>query len=109
MSLLKHSRTVLLGAALAGLAFGANAATEIHWWHAMGGALGERVNQITDSFNKSQSEYVLVSTYKGNYAETMTAGIAAFRAKKQPHILQVFEVGTATMMGAQGAIKPFTR
>ncbi len=36
----------------------------------------------------------------------MTAAIAAFRAKEQPHIVQVFEVGTATMMAAKGAIYP---
>jgi len=78
----------------------------INWWHAHGGALGERVNAIAEGFNKSQSEYQLVATYKGSYADTMTAGIAAFRAKTQPHILQVFEVGTATMMAAKGAIKP---
>ena len=36
----------------------------------------------------------------------MNAGIAAFRAGNAPHIMQVFEVGTATMMGANGAIKP---
>ena len=36
----------------------------------------------------------------------MTAAIAAFRAGNAPHILQVFEVGTATMMSAKGAIKP---
>ena len=36
----------------------------------------------------------------------MTGAIAAFRAKQQPHIVQVFEVGTATMMAAKGAIKP---
>ena len=36
----------------------------------------------------------------------MTAGIAAFRSKNPPHILQVFEVGTASMMAAKGAIKP---
>lgn len=45
-------------------------------------------------------------TYKGSYADTMNAGIAAFRAGNAPHILQVFEVGTATMMAARGAIKP---
>lgn len=78
----------------------------IHWWHAHGGALGERVGAIADGFNQSQSAYQLVATYKGNYADTMTAGIAAFRAKSPPHILQVFEVGTATMMAAKGAIKP---
>jgi sn-glycerol 3-phosphate transport system substrate-binding protein len=78
----------------------------INWWHAHGGRLGELVNGIAEGFNKSQDKYNLVATYKGNYADTMTAGIAAFRAKNPPHILQVFEVGTATMMAAKGAIKP---
>ena len=84
----------------------AQAITEINWWHAHGGRLGEKVNAIADGFNKSQGDYKLVATYKGNYADTMTAGIAAFRAKNPPHFLQVFEVGTATMMAAKGAIKP---
>jgi len=99
----------LLVAAVFVLGFSVTAAqaiTEINWWHAHGGRLGEKVNAIADGFNKSQGEYKLVATYKGNYADTMTAGIAAFRAKNQPHILQVFEVGTASMMAAKGAIKP---
>jgi len=78
----------------------------VNWWHAHGGALGEKVNEICDGFNKSQNQYQVVPTYKGNYSDTMNAGIAAFRAKSPPHILQVFEVGTATMMAAKGAIKP---
>ena len=36
----------------------------------------------------------------------MNAGIAAFRARQAPSIIQVYEVGTATMMAAKGAIKP---
>ena len=84
----------------------AQAITEINWWHAHGGRLGEKVNAIADGFNKLQNKYKVVATYKGNYADTMTAGIAAFRAKNPPHFLQVFEVGTATMMAAKGAIKP---
>ncbi len=82
------------------------AATEIQWWHAMGGVNGERVNKIADDFNAAQSDYKVVPVYKGNYTETMTAAIAAFRAKKHPHIVQVFEVGTATMMAAKGAVYP---
>ena len=78
----------------------------INWWHAHGGRLGELVNGIAEGFNKSQNKYKLVATFKGNYADTMTAGIAAYRSKNPPHILQVFEVGTATMMAAKGAIKP---
>jgi sn-glycerol 3-phosphate transport system substrate-binding protein len=84
----------------------AGAVVEVQWWHAMGGRLGEKVNAIADGFNKSQDKYKVVATYKGSYPDTMTAGIAAFRSKNPPHILQVFEVGTATMMAAKGAIKP---
>ncbi|MGI9437115.1 MAG: sn-glycerol-3-phosphate ABC transporter substrate-binding protein UgpB [Geminicoccaceae bacterium] len=82
------------------------AATEIHWWHAFTGRLGELLTKQVDDYNASQSDYVVVQNNKGNYSETLNAGIAAFRAGEQPHILQVFEVGTATMMAAEGAIKP---
>lgn len=84
----------------------ASAATEIQWWHAFTGRLGELLDEQVQKFNASQSDYVVVATNKGNYSETLNAGIAAFRAGEQPHILQVFEVGTATMMGAKGAVKP---
>ena len=82
------------------------AATEINWWHAMGGELGTKLEEIVASYNASQSDYVVTPVYKGSYAETMTAAIAAFRANEQPDIVQVFEVGTGTMMAAQGAIYP---
>ena len=85
---------------------GAYAATEIQWWHAMGGRNGEKVAEIAAGFNASQSDYTVTAVFKGTYTETMTAAIAAFRAGEQPHIVQVFEVGTATMMAAEGAIYP---
>lgn len=84
----------------------AQAQTEIQWWHSMGGALGEWVNDLAKDFNASQSEYKIVPTFKGNYDESMTAAIAAYRSGNAPHILQVFEVGTATMMASKGAIVP---
>ena len=93
-------------AAMLASASGALAQTEIQWWHAMGGKLGETVNEIADGFNKTQTEYKVVPVYKGSYPDTMTAAIAAFRAKQGPHIVQVFEVGTASMMAAKGAVYP---
>ncbi len=93
-------------AAMLASASGAQAQTEIQWWHAMGGNLGETVNEIAAGFNKTQTEYKVVPSYKGSYPETLTAAIAAFRAKQGPHIVQVFEVGTANMMAAKGAIYP---
>ena len=82
------------------------AQTEVQFWHAFTGRLGELVAAQVDQFNASQSDYVVVQSHKGNYSETLNAGIAAFRAQEHPHILMVFEVGTATMMAAQGAVRP---
>jgi sn-glycerol 3-phosphate transport system substrate-binding protein len=100
---------VLSVAALA-LAFtqgaSAQAPIEIQWWHSMEQALGDRVNEMARQFNASQSQYKVVPVFKGNYAESMAAGVAAYRGGNAPHIIQVFEVGTATMMAAKGVIKP---
>src|SRR3954467_8999642 len=79
---------------------------ELQWWHAMTAANNERVNKIADGFNATQSDYKVVPVYKGTYAETLTGTIAAYRSGTAPHISQVFEVGTATMMAAKGAGKP---
>ncbi|MFW5734102.1 MAG: sn-glycerol-3-phosphate ABC transporter substrate-binding protein UgpB [Oceanidesulfovibrio sp.] len=84
----------------------AQAETEIQWWHAMGGANGEKIEEIAAGFNESQDDYKVVPVFKGNYSETLTGAIAAFRAGQPPHIVQVFEVGTATMMAAEGAVYP---
>ena len=84
----------------------AAAPVELQWWHAMTSVNGELVNKIAEDFNKSQSDYKVVPVYKGGYADTMQATIAAFRAGNAPAIVQVFEVGTATMMAAKGAVKP---
>jgi len=93
----------LLAIALSGPA---QAQTQIQWWHAMSGPLGEWVNDLAKEFNASQKDYVVVPTYKGTYSEAFTAAMAAFRAGNAPDILQVYEVGTATMMAAKGAVKP---
>jgi sn-glycerol 3-phosphate transport system substrate-binding protein len=97
---------VALLAAQFGASAAAQAQTEIQWWHSMTGALNDRVNEFAKGFNESQKDYKVVAVYKGSYPESMAAAIAAFRAGNAPHILQVFEVGTATMMSAKGAIKP---
>ncbi len=88
------------------LAGSAQAQTEIQWWHSMTAVNGEWVGDLAKDFNASQKDYKVVPTYKGTYDESMTGAIAAFRAGNAPHILQVFEVGTATMMASKGAVVP---
>ena len=98
--------SVLSTAASLLMASSALAATEISWWHAMTGANNEVVDQLAKEFNESQSDYKVVPVFKGTYPETLNAGIAAFRAKQPPAIMQVFDAGSGVMMGAQGAIVP---
>ena len=103
------SRTALFAATTAALAFAAThaaAQVELQWWHAMTGVNNDVIEKLAKDFNDSQKDYKVVPSYKGSYPDTMNAGIAAFRAGNAPHIMQVFEVGTATMMAAKGAIKP---
>jgi len=106
---MQMKRLALALAAAACFAPAAYAQTEIQWWHSMGGALGEALNELAGKFNASQKDYKVVPVYKGSYPVSMTAAIAAFRAGNAPHILQVFEVGTATMMAAKGAIVPVAK
>ncbi len=101
-----RAATLALASALLTFAASAQAVTEIQWWHAMTGANNDRVNAFAKRFNESQNEYRVTAVFKGSYPEAMAAAIAAFRAGNAPHILQVFEVGTATMMAAKGAVKP---
>jgi sn-glycerol 3-phosphate transport system substrate-binding protein len=95
-----------VAAVMVGLASPAFAVTDIMWWHAMSGELGRQLEKLAADFNASQSEYRVVPSYKGNYTETVTAAIFAFRSRKQPAIVQVNEIATATMTAARGAIYP---
>jgi sn-glycerol 3-phosphate transport system substrate-binding protein len=102
---LRFFQLVAVAAAIT-LASPAQAVTEIPWWHAMSGELGRQLEKLAADFNASQSEYRIVPSYKGNYTETVTAAIFAFRSRGQPAIVQVAEIATATMMAAKGAVYP---
>ncbi len=79
---------------------------ELQFWHGLAQPLGGILEKIVSDFNASQNLYHINATFKGSYPDTMVAAIAAFRAGNAPHIVQMFEVGTATMMAARDAIKP---
>lgn len=80
--------------------------TEIIFWHSMAGQLGKEVQKVIAEFNTIQTNVVIKPIYKGEYLESLTSYAAAFRAKKAPDMVQIFEVGTATMLKPEGIIKP---
>jgi sn-glycerol 3-phosphate transport system substrate-binding protein len=81
------------------------AGSEIHFWHAMTGQLNNAVDALARKFNERQRDYEVKPLYKGSYPETLSAALEAFRTKTSPHIVQVFDVGTQTML-LSGAIMP---
>jgi sn-glycerol 3-phosphate transport system substrate-binding protein len=101
-------RRTLLTAPIALAATRARAADKIKivWWHAMTAALADEVNRIATGFNASQDAVEIDAVYKGGYGDVLTATIAASRAGQAPHIAQIFEVGTGTMLSAGKAVKP---
>jgi sn-glycerol 3-phosphate transport system substrate-binding protein len=101
-------RTIMAGALALGLAApaSAQAPVDIQFWHGLTQPLGGMLEQIAADFNASQTRYRVNATFRGSYPETMVAAIAAFRAGQAPHIVQMFEVGTGTMMAAGRAVKP---
>ncbi len=105
------NRRNLLGGAAAlaiapTLARAQGARTPVVFWHAMTASLGEEVNRLASAFNASQPAFEVQPVFKGSYAETLTAAIAAYRAGQAPNLVQVFEVGTGTMLAAGAAVKP---
>ena len=101
-------RTLLAGtAALTAMPAVGRAAekTRIVWWHAMTAALADQVNHLVDAFNQSQDAIEVQAIYKGGYADVLTATIAAFRAGQAPHLVQIFEVGTGSMLAAGKATR----
>ncbi len=100
-------RTLLTGAAALALARPALAAAppKILFWHAMNGVLGDELNKLIARFNSSQKTVEVVGVFKGGYPETLTAAIAAWRAGQAPHLVQVFDVGTGSMVAAGKAVK----
>src|SRR5262245_2853991 len=99
-------RHILVSIVLAIACGSAGAQQEVRFWHAMSGALGGELEALVQRFNASQKEYRVVAEHKGGYGEVMVGALAAQRAGDAPHLVQVYEVGTAQMMAAKGAVRP---
>lgn len=74
------------------------AATDIVFWHAFEGFLKDRFEEVVDDFNHQSKTYHITLAFQGNYPDTFKKGVAAAQDGKGPHILQVYEVATQTMM-----------
>ena len=90
--------------ALVGAGAAAQGRTEISFWHAMQGARGEAVEALVKAFNQSQSQFEVKATFKGEYPEVAAAAALAYRQKSAPHIVQVYDIGTQSMLLSEAPI-----
>jgi len=67
-------------------------------WHGLTGDLGGVVDQVCKRFNESQSDYEIICTSQGSYDNALQNAIAAYRAKKNPTIVQIFDAGTLDLL-----------
>ena len=102
-------RTHIAAPAAPSRAQGGGQPVELQFWHGLAQPLGGQLEAVVAAFNESQNRYRIVPTFRGSYPETMVAAIAAFRANSAPHLVQMFEVGTGTMMAAGRAVRPRTK
>jgi len=71
---------------------------ELELWLSLRGPLFDAFSAEAMRFNEAQNIYWVTPIWKGTYPEVLSALIAAVRAGEQPHMVQIFEAGTATMM-----------
>ena len=108
MKLIRKALAVaVMSAALVSVAaFAQNKPVEIQMWMGLTGLGGETLSKYGEEFNKMQSDYKVVVSFKGQYPEQRAAAVAAFRAGNPPHIMQMFDAGSGDMMGASKAVMP---
>jgi len=71
---------------------------ELQFWHAMGGGLGETVDELVARFNESQDEIVVTATFQGTYDDTYNALLAAMETGTLPNVTQNFDLAAQTMI-----------
>jgi len=84
---------------------GGNGDVTIKWWHAMGGNLGETVDQLATDFNAQSDGITVETSYKGDYYETLNSVTSAIKAGTAPAIAQILDLG-ATLAIDSGAFQP---
>lgn len=83
------------------------AQTQITFWHAMSGELGNAIDYLTEKFNAENPDIVVESIYQGRYGDLNTKLVASLSAGTTPTIAQVYENWTDAFF-RHGVIAPLS-
>ncbi len=70
----------------------------VQFWHAMGGWRIDWFNEKAEEFNSLNPDITVEVQYTGSYRDTLNKLIAAVQGGNQPHVVQIFDVGTQIMI-----------
>lgn len=82
--------------------------TEVVFWHAMGGPLGDALNELVQDFNRGQDSIYVKAINMGNYGALSTKLFASLQTDRHPDVAQAFESWTANFASA-GRLVPLDR
>ncbi len=77
---------------------------QIIFWHALGGPLGDALNQMVEEFNKTHEGITVKAINMGNYQALSQKIMASIQAGTQPNISQVYESWTAGLAEGQALV-----
>ncbi len=72
--------------------------TQIIFWHALGGPLGDALTTLVADFNKTHPDIEVKLISVGNYQALNQKLMASIQANQQPDISQAFETWTASLI-----------
>jgi ABC-type glycerol-3-phosphate transport system substrate-binding protein len=72
--------------------------TQIIFWHALGGPLGDALTTMVADFNKTHPDIEVKLISNGNYQALNQKLMASIQANQQPDISQAFETWTASLI-----------
>ena len=84
------------------------AAADFDFWYGHSGPIAEAVESLCAGFNAAQHQHRVHCISQGTYEQTMQKVVAAYRAGRQPAVVEIYDVGTLDMM-LSGAIYPVDR
>ncbi len=76
----------------------------LRFWHAMGGPLGEVLNDLISEFNDSHPGIFVKSESMGSYDALKQKILASIMARNQPDLAQAYEAWISTLLGGDALV-----
>jgi sn-glycerol 3-phosphate transport system substrate-binding protein len=76
----------------------------IQFWHAMGGDLAQRIDDITNSFEEQSDGITVETTSRNSYRDNLNATTSAVSSGNPPALSQIFEIGTQLAIDSQAFV-----